>query len=80
MARGVILWILWKERNRLIFQMGNCKSIRHIGGDILILLKYYSQIKGQNYIDNLYLIILPDVNNLPMQIIEEPLSIVSGGR
>jgi zinc-binding in reverse transcriptase len=38
--RAAILWVIWKERNRLIFHGGICKSIRNLGGSIIALIKY----------------------------------------
>jgi hypothetical protein len=52
MLRGAILWVLWKERNRLIFQGGRCKSVRVLEGNIINLIKYCSQIKGNSCTNN----------------------------
>jgi hypothetical protein len=32
MLRGAILWVIWKEKNRLTFQRERCKSVRVLGG------------------------------------------------
>jgi hypothetical protein len=49
-----------------------CKIIR---GNILALIKYWSTIKGDNVSANLHLIVPPDINYLPLQILEESLRI-----
>jgi hypothetical protein len=40
LMRGAVLWVLWNERNILIFEGGNIKSVRMLGGDIIFLNKY----------------------------------------
>jgi hypothetical protein len=40
MMREAVLWDLWNERNRLVFEGGNVKSMRTLGGDIISLIKY----------------------------------------
>jgi hypothetical protein len=64
-----------KRKNKLIFQGGNCSSIKILGGKIINLIKYLSQIKGSSYTNNIHLIISPNVDSLPMQILEENLRI-----
>jgi hypothetical protein len=61
MLRAVILWVIWIEMNRLVLQHGNYKSIRTIDNSIIILIKFWCQVKGNKYIDNLYLILLSDL-------------------
>jgi hypothetical protein len=75
MVRRAVTWVIWKERNRLIFKEGSCKSLRSIGGDLITLLKYWGQIKGNRCLDNLHLIVPTYVNDLSLQIIEEQLGI-----
>jgi hypothetical protein len=45
--KGAVLWVIWNERNRLIFKGGNCKTVRTLGNNIIMLAKYWSQIKGK---------------------------------
>jgi hypothetical protein len=57
MIRGAVLWIIWNERNILIFREGNCKNIRTLGNQILALIKYWSQLNGQDCTDKLKFIV-----------------------
>jgi hypothetical protein len=66
MLRGAIVWVIWKERNRLIFQGENYKSVRVLGVHIINLIKYWSQIKGNSCTNNIHLIVPLNVNSLPM--------------
>jgi hypothetical protein len=56
-ARCAVLWIIWNERNRLIFRESNYKSVRTLGSQILTLIKYWSQLKGQGCTDKLNFIV-----------------------
>jgi hypothetical protein len=56
--------------NRLIFQGGKCKFFQSLGRSIISLIKYWSQIKGENCVDNIHQITPADLNNLPMQVLE----------
>jgi hypothetical protein len=73
MFRGVILWILWEEINRLTFQGGRCKSVRVLGGNIINFKKYWSQIKRNSCTNNIHLIVPHNVNSLPILILEKKL-------
>jgi hypothetical protein len=42
LIRGAVIWIIWKERNKLIFEGENYKSIKAIGSSIISLAKYWS--------------------------------------
>jgi zinc-binding in reverse transcriptase len=66
--RGVVLWILWNEHNRLVFQGGTCKSLRTLGGNLIALLKYWSNIRYKDNLDVIYYIIPPNIDLLPMQL------------
>jgi hypothetical protein len=74
--RDAILWVIWKERNILIFQGGNHKSIRTLGGSIIALIKYRCQLKGNNYTDTLHLVISFNTNELPLQCTTGSLSLL----
>jgi hypothetical protein len=76
MLKGAGIWTLWLERNRLIFKGSNCKSVRNLGGSIISLIKFWCQAKGNSYIDNLHLVVPPNVNSLPMQITASNLSLM----
>jgi hypothetical protein len=66
-SSAAILWVIWKERNRLIFQGGSCKSLRNLSGSIIALIKYRCQLKGNNYTDARNLVIPHNTNELPLQ-------------
>jgi hypothetical protein len=72
MLRGAILWIIWNERNRLIFRGGVCKNIRALGSKNINLIKYWNQLKSN---ENIHLMVPPNVNSPPLQILEEQLRI-----
>jgi zinc-binding in reverse transcriptase len=74
--RAAILWVIWKERNRLIFHRGNHKSIRTLGGYIISLIKYWCQLKKNNYVDTLHHVIPFNTNESPLQCITENLSLL----
>jgi zinc-binding in reverse transcriptase len=38
--RGAFLWVIWKERNKIIFQQSNCSSIRSLGSSIIAFARY----------------------------------------
>jgi hypothetical protein len=40
LIRGAVIWIIWRERNILIFEEGNYKSIKTLGNSIISLAKY----------------------------------------
>jgi hypothetical protein len=64
-----------KRKKYISFSGGNCKSIRTLGSNILALIKYWSQIRGDSYTNNLHLIIPSDIQSLSMQIMEETLNL-----
>jgi hypothetical protein len=70
LIEGALLWIIWKERNRLIFQEGNCKSVTNLGASIIALARYWYLIKGENYQNVLHIILPTNINSLPVQIID----------
>jgi hypothetical protein len=72
MLRGAILWVIWSERNRLIFRVGVCKSMRNLGSNVINLIKYWNQVKGN---ENIHLMVSSNVNSLPLQILEDQLRI-----
>lgn len=74
--RGALLWTIWNERNRIIFRGGDCKSIRQLGYSRNSLAKHWFQIKGNEYQAQLHYILPPDVQSLPVQVLEEVLSVV----
>jgi hypothetical protein len=76
MMRGAVLWVLWNERNRLIFEGGTVKSLRTLGGDIISLIKYWSHLNYKDNLDITHSIIPPKVNSLPLQLTLENLNIV----
>jgi hypothetical protein len=40
MLIGAVLWLLWNQRNKLIFEGGNVRNMRTLGGAIISLIKY----------------------------------------
>jgi hypothetical protein len=76
MMRGAVLWVLWNERNKLIFEGGNIKSVRTLGGDIISLIKYWSQLNYKDKLDTIHFIIPLNVSSLPMQLTQGTLSLV----
>jgi hypothetical protein len=64
MMRGAVLWVLWNERNKLIFEGGNIKSVRTLGGDIISLIKCWSQLKYKDKLDTIHFIIPLNVSSL----------------
>jgi hypothetical protein len=66
--RGVVMWIIWLERNRICFQNKGVRSVKIIGMHILSLVTYWYQqgLKAAN--DELMLLLPPNVNNLNFQV------------
>jgi zinc-binding in reverse transcriptase len=40
LIRGAFLWSIWKEKNRIIFKGGRCKTLRSLGNDIITSARY----------------------------------------
>lgn len=59
LIRGVVLWIIWNERNRIIFKGGNYNTI-------ISIAKFCGQITGQKLLLKLQLAMSFDVDQLPM--------------
>jgi hypothetical protein len=68
--------VLWNERNRIIFDGGNSKSLRTLGAMVISLIKYWSQISYTENLDIIYSIIPYNVNLLPMHLNQDPLNIM----
>jgi hypothetical protein len=55
----------------------DCRSIISLGSSIIALVRYWCQLKKENYSQNMYIILPSDVSLLPVQITEQNLSIMS---
>jgi hypothetical protein len=40
LVRGAFLWIVWNEKNRIIFKGRQVRTIRQLGGSIIALSRY----------------------------------------
>jgi hypothetical protein len=76
LIRWAVIWIIWKERNKLIFKGGYCKSIRAIESSINSLAKYWSLRKNDEFQTKLYLILPLDIQLLPVQVLGSPSGLV----
>jgi hypothetical protein len=74
--RGAFLWIIWNERNKIIFQNKKHSSIRALENSIISLPKHWCRLKGENYSNNLHMILPTDVHSLSVQITEHLLRIM----
>jgi hypothetical protein len=54
----------------------DCRSIISLGSSIIALVRYWCQLKKENYSQNMYIILPSDVSLLPVQITEQNLSIM----
>jgi hypothetical protein len=70
LIRGVFLWIVWNERNRIIFKGGQVRTIRQLGGSIIALSRYWCLLKGNEFLNALHNILPSNINSLPVQIRE----------
>jgi hypothetical protein len=70
LIRGVFLWILWNERNRIIFKGGQVRTIRQLGCSIIALSRYWCLLKGNKFLNVLHNILPSNINSLPVQIRE----------
>jgi hypothetical protein len=66
---------IWKERNIIIFKGDNCKSLRSLRNDIIILARYWC-LKKQDLLDKLHLILPQDVMLLSVQVLGSTLELV----
>jgi hypothetical protein len=74
--KGGFLWLIWNEKNKIIFQQTNCRSIRSLDSSIITLARYWCQLKGKQYLENMHIILSYDISLLPVQITEQNLSIL----
>jgi zinc-binding in reverse transcriptase len=40
LIRGAFIWVIWNERNRLIFNRGNCNSVIALESSIIIISQF----------------------------------------
>jgi hypothetical protein len=59
--RGVVLWIVWLERNRLYFKTGTPRSIRAIGIQILSFVTFWCKNIDESFFVNIKHLLLQDV-------------------
>jgi L-cystine uptake protein TcyP (sodium:dicarboxylate symporter family) len=64
------VWIIWNERNMIMFQDKTHKSISSLGSKIITLAKHWCKLKGEGYIELLQLIMSTNVELLQVQITE----------
>jgi hypothetical protein len=76
-VRGTVLWTMWKERNRLIFEGVFIKL--QGGSNIIYLAKYWSLSQGEEFQTNLQLILPTDIILLSVQVLESNLHLVPVG-
>jgi hypothetical protein len=57
-----------EERNRLVFQGDNCKTVRNLGASVIALVQYWCMIKEDNYRTLLHNILPSNINSLSVQI------------
>jgi hypothetical protein len=73
MIRGVILWTVWLERNKLCFTDKKACSISVLGNKIISLAQYWCSKKGKVNLLQLSLVMPQEVGDLCMQVQEVPM-------
>lgn len=68
MIRGVVLWTIWLERNRLCFQGGFCESLKSVDNVIITSAKFWCAVRKDGSILKLFLILPDNTLDLPLQI------------
>ena len=72
MLRGAILWNVWLERNRVIFNDNTTPiSAKSLGFKIISLATFWCKSSSDNSYLKLSLMLPCDVKDLPDQILEE---------
>ena len=72
LLRGAILWIVWLERNRVIFNDNTTPiSAKSVGFKIISLATFWCKSSSDNSYLKLSLMLPCDVKDLPDQILEE---------
>ena len=65
LIKGVVLWVIWLERNRLCFNTNsNCKSIISIAAQIVSLATFWCKSRGDDLYLKLTLILPCDVKEI----------------
>ena len=78
MIRGAVLWLLWLERNKVIFQGSQPVPLKVLGAKILSLVSFWCKSNNDKSFFKLTLILPCDVKELPDQInVAEEKSVVS---
>jgi zinc-binding in reverse transcriptase len=62
--RGVILWVVWLERNKVCFRSSSPRSIKSIGIQIISLTTFWSTHSGNGNIFKLSLVLPQTVDDL----------------
>ena len=71
LLRGTILWTIWFERNRVIFNDSQPMPIKAIGFKIISLATFWCKSRSDKSFFKLNLILPSDVKDLPDPILEE---------